>query len=373
MRIMHINEASATGTLRISLLLATLQAESANEIIYVFSRRPETPKEFPDQSIDGLNFTECRMTVFGFLFSVLRLRRLIKYHNPHIVHLHSSVAGFIGRIALIGLPQEVFYTPHCIAILRKDLKFFSRVVLLWLERLANLRVSTYCACSASEYAAITSMIDPKSVLLIENGIEDDFPMHQSSSAGRGLDGNVRDIAVLNLGGVRRQKCPDKYSRIVARLNDRRPNLTSVWVGSGDPTYEEELRTAKVDLTGWLDAPQIKDLLSRSKVFLSTSEWEGMPVSVIEAMSFGVVPVLSDCEGNRDMVNHGSNGFLYVDEESAVHYITALLGSPSLWRKMSRQCINLYKNRHSARIMSRLYQEAYQARLQVRAFSNRRAG
>src|SRR5690606_22885604 len=56
------------------------------------------------------------------------------------------------------------------------------------------------------------------------------------------------------------------------------------------------------------------------LYLSTSRWEGLPFSVLEAMSFGKALLLKTCLGNQDLVREGKNGFLFDSIKEAVDII-----------------------------------------------------
>lgn len=69
---------------------------------------------------------------------------------------------------------------------------------------------------------------------------------------------------------------------------------------------------RVDFTGMLDAPALTRSYQRAAVFASVPESDGTSVSLLEAMSAGCVPVLSDLPANREWVSDASNGFLVAD-------------------------------------------------------------
>jgi glycosyltransferase EpsD len=54
---------------------------------------------------------------------------------------------------------------------------------------------------------------------------------------------------------------------------------------------------------------IPELLSISDIAVSSSRREGLPVNVMEAMATGLPLVVTDCRGNRDLVQNGENGFV----------------------------------------------------------------
>ena len=65
----------------------------------------------------------------GFLV-VFSIREMVKKYNPDIIHLHSSFAGFFGRLAL-PFNQKVIYTPHGFSFFKKRCVCFKARWILW--------------------------------------------------------------------------------------------------------------------------------------------------------------------------------------------------------------------------------------------------
>ena len=66
----------------------------------------------------------------------------------------------------------------------------------------------------------------------------------------------------------------------------------------------------VNFTGWLSPEKVKTKLAALDVFLLLSDYEGLPVALLEAMAHGVVPVVTRIEsGNTQLVRDGENGFV----------------------------------------------------------------
>src|SRR3954454_3973265 len=72
---------------------------------------------------------------FGDLASIFRIRRLIKKEKPKLVHLHSSKAGFVGRIASKTKKCKSLFTPHGVSYL--SFRGFKRMMFFSLELFAK--------------------------------------------------------------------------------------------------------------------------------------------------------------------------------------------------------------------------------------------
>ena len=103
---------------------------------------------------------------------------------------------------------------------------------------------------------------------------------------------------------------------------------------------------------------VTDFLVASDIYLSTSFYEGHPLSILEAMSVGLPVVASNVVGNKDTIIHNQTGYLYElgNCKQASSFISELLKSENLRSKIGlnaksqqRRCFNIknmsskYKN------------------------------
>jgi hypothetical protein len=93
---------------------------------------------------------------------------------------------------------------------------------------------------------------------------------------------------------------------------------------------------RVKLLGWVDNAQIYHLLAQCHSLILLSDYEGMPVCVMEAMAAGVVPICLDTQsGIRETIEHGVNGLIVKDR--ATDFVAAVSGLQSditKWRELS---------------------------------------
>ena len=70
---------------------------------------------------------------------------------------------------------------------------------------------------------------------------------------------------------------------------------------------------QVTLIDWIDRDNALKILTKSYIYISTARYEGLPFSIIEAMALKKALVVSDCDGNRDLVKENKNGFIIKNE------------------------------------------------------------
>jgi glycosyltransferase involved in cell wall biosynthesis len=345
LRIVHVIESTATGVLTMAAALASEQART-RWVGLIYSRRPESPVDVESRFPGIARFVQLNMSrPSSYLSALFRLRSALQTIQPDVVFLHSSVAGFLGRLALIGtLPQSrIYYIPHCISFMRRDIGPFRRSLFSALERVAGLRRAVYIACSQSELAAIRSTLPGMPSVLIENAVAALSPRR---SAAKSEQAAPKPLTVVTVGQARAQKNPEDFARIARRIIEKVPGSRFIWIGDGDQRFAAVLRDAGVEVTGWRSRSEVLAGLETASVYLSTARWEGMPVSVLEAMSVGVPLVLSECDGNRDVVRDGETGYLFRSIDEAVQRIEMLSADPGLGTRLTQAARQDFDRRFS---------------------------
>jgi glycosyltransferase involved in cell wall biosynthesis len=91
------------------------------------------------------------------------------------------------------------------------------------------------------------------------------------------------------------------------------NVSVASVGSGPEEYKlKELAGslgANVTFLGQLDKNKVNEILLRSKIYLNLSDHEGLSFSLLEAMSCGLPSIVSNIQGNTDVITHGLDGII----------------------------------------------------------------
>jgi glycosyltransferase involved in cell wall biosynthesis len=341
LRVVQVVESSATGTLSMVCLIANQLARAGHEVRVIYSLRPDTPTGLHGMFDPRVTLVHVQMKGVSAIKAIARLRNELASYAPNVVHLHSSFAGFLGRLAMIGLRPDAacLYSPHCISFMRRDITPWQRLAYVLLERIGCVKPTLYIACSGSEGAEIRSHLrQPTKV--IENAVD---TFHLGSATARSITAEERRV-VVTVGGIRRQKNPQLFAEIAQRLAGH--NLRFVWIGDGDPHFKQSLEAANVEVTGWMSREAVFERVQHCGIYLSTSSWEGLPVSVIEAMLVGKPAVVSACAGNIDVVSHMHDGAVYHDAENAARLLEEIVENPGLYDRLSSSAITQARTRFS---------------------------
>lgn len=351
MKIVHVMECFAGGTFN---FLVDLTSELSNEehIVIYGTNRDNTPKNFKDLFNKNVKFIKWKtaqreMKPLKDIKALWELYTMLKkIDDIDIIHLHSSKAGFLGRIVsfLLGKSNETIYTPHAISFLRLDVSPKKRKIFIWMEKLASFFGGKIVACSKSEKEAIEEQ-GIKNVTFINNGIK---PLQVEKKV------NTSDkITIISVGRLSIQKNPRLFNDIASEFINN-INVQFIWCGDGE--LKSELNLSNIKCTGWIEKKELEKYLANADIYLSTSLWEGLPLSVLEAMSIGLPVILSDCVGNRDLVEN--NGFLYKNKKEAINNINRLIENKELINKKGYNSKILIDNNFNIKNMAISYLNIY---------------
>lgn len=144
MKIVHVVECFAGGVFSF-LSNLTNELDREDYIIIYGTNRDNIPKNFKEQFPSKTQFIpwENAGRSLNPIKDIKALRELYtileKIDDIDIIHLHSSKAGFLGRIVsfLLGKSSRTIYTPHAISFLRLDVSPKKRKIFIWMERFAS--------------------------------------------------------------------------------------------------------------------------------------------------------------------------------------------------------------------------------------------
>lgn len=259
----------------------------------------------------------------------------LRAESYDIVHAHSSKAGFLARLAALaaGRPATV-YTPHGLYFLGIHSSPKRRFYLA-LEQFAARLTDRIIAVSVGEHAALLrhGIGAPEQVVCIENGVRPPvLPPEYDRAAQRCALFHTDDM--LLIGSIARlvpQKNPFLFVEAAALVLRNQPNARFVWCGDGELAQAVQQRAAALGIghaCRWLGHREdAANILAALDLFWLTSEYEGAPYVVLEAMALGVPIIATDVIGSRDMLR-GVNGLLVPPRDAAaLQAATRLLAAP----------------------------------------------
>ncbi|WP_077615424.1 glycosyltransferase [Caenibacillus caldisaponilyticus] len=328
MKILQVTESFGGGVYSFLIDLCNDLAKD-HDVTVVYSNRKETPKKFINDFDPNIHFIYLNMGINKSIYSILKLVKIIKKIKPDVIHLHSSKAGFVGRIAtkICGYKGKVYYNPHGLAYLRKDIPKVVRLILFFVEKIMSNLCELVIGVSKSEKNEIQRFT--KNTIYINNGININRFQREISNIKVKNVGNSK-IKIGTVGRVEYQKNPGLFNDIAKKF----PGLDFIWIGDGSLVHK--LSSNNVYCTGWLDRKEVIKKLMEIDIYIQTSLWEGLPISVIEAMYLEKPIIVSNSIGNVDLVSPSLNGFVFNDLNEACLHISNLIKSKALIIKMGKK-------------------------------------
>ncbi|MFO7702455.1 MAG: glycosyltransferase [Psychroflexus maritimus] len=331
-KVLHITETFVTGVYTYIKDIC----EYCNEIDEIESHvifsgeREETDLEFITSDFKGLaQLHQVQMSreidALQDFKSTLSIYKKIRQIQPDIIHLHSSKASVIGRIAarLYG-KAKVFYTPNGYSFLRQDVSK-NKKKFYWLIEKYTQKIfgGTSIACGDTEYEHATKI---KKSFLVRNGIDTNSLNH----IPRNIPAQVKKIGTI--GRLSPQKNPELFNAIALSF----PEVEFIWIGGGE--MQDKLTASNIKSLGWLDREDALKEIAKVDLYIQTSLWEGLPFTIIEAMTLERPVVATNVVGNKDAVSHGENGYLCEDLSDFQKYISDLIKQPESLEKMSAKSL-----------------------------------
>ena len=279
-----------------------------------------------------------------FWSAIKIIQNLIKDFKPDVVACHSTAAGFIGRIAVENKIPTV-YTAHGWS--------FESGTPLW-RRLPAIMAEKYAAKFCKKIICVSNytrdvgvkykIADKDKFAVVYNGIE---KIEIRPKTENGL------VKIIFIGRLSKQKDPELLVKAAAGLSsDLIKQIEILIIGSGPKAGQlhklvEENKNLVVNFFDNVSRNQAMEMLKNSDIFVLSTNWEGFPYSILEAMSAGLPVVATDVGGINEAVD-SSSGILIKrgDVIGLQQALTKLITDKNLRRQMGESARQIAENKFS---------------------------
>ena len=295
----------------------------------------------------------------------LALHRLLRRFKPHVVHTHTIALRYVFPVAFLHRIPVRLHTIHSQAD-----KEAGRWV--GLRRLA-FGLGVVPVAIADEVAAgIRELYGIDDTPNIPNGIPIERYSRPGSDRDRWRDEASidRDTTIVTIVG---RLDPGKNHRLAFEalaelVPSERPLLLCAGEGSDAQRERLEAEVARLELADHVRLLGRRDdipaLLQASDLFLLPSDFEGNPLTVLEAMAAGLPVVATAVGGVPELVADEASGRLFPagDRAALSAALQELLGDPEKRRNWGQKGQEIARERFSVSAMAERYQRLYQLRL-----------
>jgi len=301
---------------------------------------------------------------FKDISGFFELRNVIRACAPDIIHLHSSKAGLIGRIVARSLKIPSIFTVHGWAF-TEGVSKHRRILYRNIERVMTLlsdkiiTVSNYDKNLALSYKIGNSNL----ITTIHNGIHDTQLPIQPVAA---LEPIIKMIMVARFDEPKNHRA---LLQALSLLKNSAWQLEFVGDGpslNGVRSFAEKLGLSnRVLFSGACNDVAIR--LNQADIFCLISDWEALPLTILEAMRAGLPVIASNVGGIPELVDNNQTGVLVNrhDISSLTTAINTLVGSPDIRSKMGALGRKKFENNFTFDAMLNNTLAAYNSSLKVK--------
>lgn len=291
-----------------------------------------------------------------------RLHRVLKEYRPDIVHTHLQVLRYALPSLLLLKHMSSLHTVHNLA--EREIEPRARCI----QRYALNHGVVPVAVSEEVAHSLKQLYAIQRCRIIPNGIPTNrFSRPRTTRSEWRAKEDFRDDQILFVCVARfaAQKNHALLLKAFAQGPASDPNAHLVLVGEGDLQEQLEEQAKNLGLSGKVHflglRSDVSDVLNAMDVFVLTSDWEGNPLSVMEAMASGLPVVSTAVGGVPNLLANGKEGFLERpgDARGLAKSMAFLLSSPETRRSMGAAAARRAKETFDVSRMVQAYEQLYE--------------
>lgn len=303
---------------------------------------------------DGGKLTKLFKGICGYF----HFAKVLLVDRPDIVHMHSSFGPSFYRSLPFIYMSSWAKKPMIDHIHGSE---FDKLYTNASERKKKLvrkawgKCNRFIVLSESWKERFSEVIPNEKMTVIEN----------YSIVKDGINRSQCHNQVLFLGAINQMKgCYDMVD-VIKRVAEVVPDIKMVVAGAGEIEQVKSKAIAEgvaehFAFPGWVRGEQKEKLLKESDVFFLPSYTEGMPMSVLDAMGYGLPIVASNVGGIPRIVHEGENGFMREPGDTAgfTEAIIQIMTSDAMRINMGKQSMEIVKERYSLEKHIELLENVY---------------
>jgi glycosyltransferase involved in cell wall biosynthesis len=278
--------------------------------------------------------------------------------KPVLLHAHSSKAGILGRLAACLIKIPVIFTVHgwSFGEEKRTIKF---LIFRTIERLLAYLTAQIICVSFADYEKATRNSIKANIAVIHNGIED-------LKLGKKI--NQDNFTIVMVARFENQK---DHATIIKAFAKCDHTARLILIGDGPNLPDAKNLVEKFMISDRVSfhstVTDVVPFLNIASVFVLTTFWESLPISIIEAMRAGLPVIATNVGGVKELVINHVNGYTINIQDSAslFKHLVTLSQSLSLHTLMGRESRRLFEEKFTSKVMLEktftLYQEVFKKR------------
>jgi glycosyltransferase involved in cell wall biosynthesis len=364
LRVMHVASGDLWAGAEVQVLcLATALSRLPGMRVEVVLLNPgELGRRLAAAGVEVTVLDESRLSAAAILSALWSRVREVR---PDVVHTHRRKENVLGALAALAAPEaRSLRTVHgAEEYLPGPLQWRKGLARL-LDRLVGRRLQARVVAVSNPLAELLRRRFPGRVAVIENGIDVE-EVRRRARAAVDLAGAGDGLKVAFVGRLVRVKRLDVFLEIAAEALRRVPGGFRFYVVGDGPARDAAHRTAEAlglgKAVAWVGfTPDAPAWLGKMDAMLVTSDHEGLPMNVLEALCLGVPVVAHAVGGIPEVLEHGKAGTLVEGQRPAdfADVLTALRDDPRPFLEKADRGRRVVAERYGADRMAARYRDLY---------------
>lgn len=340
MKILHVITRSDLGGAQ-SVVINLANAMCSSHEVTVVAGEDGPMWDALDDRISKIKIKEIvrEISVIKDSIALFKLKKIYSSIKPDIIHLHSSKIGVLGRLAFPS--NKIVYSIHGFDSIRLAHRKF-----LPLEKLLKNRCKAIVLASDYDKKNIIAEGINNHLYVVYNGVHK--PKIEEGLKLNGIENYSK--TVMCIARISPQKRFDSFLEIATML----PNYAFVWIGA-DRNYEK----LPVNVFCLQGVPNAKKFIQLADIFILPTNYEGVPIVIIDALSYSKPVVSSDVGGISEIVLNDSNGYvLNNSNDDFVEKIKYILENDDVYNSFSKKSEQIFYKSLTIEEMVKQYESIY---------------
>ena len=294
MKVIHFHPSLASGGIESMICnLSNVMVDRGVDVTVGTIFAPKESDVFLQRLDKRVKFVSLGKVKEGFsIFELFKIYREIRRNKYDVVHLHGFIYYYVIAILLLHRKVKFFYTVHSDAS-RESAPWDVRLMPIkrFFFRHAWVKPITISEASRESFLSFYGMDS----MMVPNGVvkpkADDSPNMMLCRAFSRLISEGNDVVLVIAGNNQDQQI---FSQI-------------------EPLFCDRIRYIG-------ERNDVTSLLNKADAFCLSSIWEGLPITLLEALSVGCIPICTPVGGIINVVKDGLNGFLSSSCEEDDYYV-----------------------------------------------------
>lgn len=255
------------------------------------------------------------------LRKIILIRKMLKEIKPEIIIPFITYVGILTNLARIGLKVKLIET------IRNNPSYVPSSFIMRIFRNVSVYFSNYCIVQNNEQKEYFPNWFQKRIFVIKNPISNEFLMVRKEHIKK------EELSIVSVGRLEPQKNYHLLINAFSQISEKYKNIKLFIYGEGSLHSElsnmiiQKRLENRVYLQGRVE--NIVEVLQSSDMYILTSNNEGMPNALMEAMAVGLPCISTDCPtGPSELITNKVNGYLIPvgDEDSLVEKMISILNN-----------------------------------------------